>query len=147
MGTWYLGELADALGNRGKLDKTFPILAEALRMVERSQERYFESEIRCIEGELILKQLEAAPRDSAEVQSAQTAAEESFRNALEIARLRGAKIQELRAATGLSHLLIASGRKAEARSMLEEIYNWFSEGLDTPQLMAAKSLLESLPAA
>jgi predicted ATPase len=147
MGTWYLGELADALGNRGKLDKTFPILAEALRMVERSQERYFESEIRCIKGELILKQLEAAPRDSAEVQSAQSAAEESFRNALEIARRRGAKIQELRAATGLSRLLNASGRKAEARGTLQEIYNWFTEGLDTPQLMAAKSLLESLPVA
>ena len=147
MGTWYLGELADALGNRGKLEKTFPILAEALHMVERSQERYFESEIRCIKGELILKQLEATPRDSAEVQSAQSAAEESFRSALEIARLRGAKIQELRAATGLSRLLIASGRKAEARGTLEVIYNWFTEGLDTPQLMAAKSLLESLPVA
>ena len=147
MGTWYLGELADALGNRGKLEKTFPILAEALHMVERSQERYFESEIRCIKGELILKQLEATPRASAEVQSAQSAAEESFRSALEIARLRGAKIQELRAATGLSRLLIASGRKAEARGTLEVIYNWFTEGLDTPQLMAAKSLLESLPGA
>jgi len=148
MGTWYLGELADALGNRGKLDKSFPILAQALHMVERSQESYFESEIHCIKGELILKQFEAAPRDSAEVKSAaQSAAEQSFRNALEIARLRGAKMQELRAATGLSRLLMASGRQGEARRVLEVVYNWFTEGFDTPQLMAAKSLLDDLTTA
>ena len=145
MGTWYLGALADALGNRGKLDKTFPILAQALEMVERSHERYFESEIHCIKGELILKQFEERPRDYAEVQSAQSAAEQSFRNALQIAQKRGAKMQELRAATGLSRLLIASGRHREAREALEEIYRWFSEGFDTPQLAAIKSLLESLP--
>jgi tetratricopeptide (TPR) repeat protein len=147
MGTWYLGELADALGNRGKLDKAFPILAQALALVERNQERYFESEIHCIKGELILKQIEACPHDSAEVQSAHSAAEQSFRHALEIANRRGAKMQELRAATALSRLLISSGRQAEARRLLEEIYNWFTEGLDTPQLMAAKSLLDGLPAA
>jgi len=147
MGSWYLGELADALGNRGKLDKAFPILTAALELVERNQERYFESEIHCIRGELNLKQFEAASRNSAEAQSAQSAAEQSFRTALEIAHRRAAKIQELRAATGLSHLLIASGRKAEVRGVLEPIYNWFTEGLDTAQLMAAKSLLDSLPAA
>jgi len=147
MGTWYLGELADALGNRGKLDKALPILAQALALVERNQERYFESEIHCIKGELILRQFDARPHDSAEVQSARSAAEQSFRHALEIANRRGAKMQELRAATGLSRMLISSGRQAEARRVLEEIYNWFTEGLDTPQLMTAKSLLDGLPAA
>ena len=147
MGSWYLGELADALGNRGKLDKAFAILTQALELVERNQERYFESEIHSIRGELILKQIETLPRDSTEAQHAQSAAEQSFRNALEIARRCGAKMQELRAATGLSRPLIASGRQAEAREALAEIYNWFTEGSDTPQLTAAKSLLDGLPAA
>jgi hypothetical protein len=44
----------------------------------------------------------------------------------------------------LSRLWQQQGEKAEARQMLAEIYNWFTEGLDTKDLQEAKALLEEL---
>jgi hypothetical protein len=41
-------------------------------------------------------------------------------------------------------LLYQQGRHDEARAMLAEIYNWFTEGFDTTDLKDAKALLESL---
>jgi hypothetical protein len=37
-----------------------------------------------------------------------------------------------------------TGRRDEARAMLDEIYNWFTEGFDTADLKDAKALLEEL---
>ena len=51
---------------------------------------------------------------------------------------------ELRAATSLSRLLRDTDRREEARTILAEIYSWFTEGFDTPDLKEAKSLLGEL---
>ena len=48
------------------------------------------------------------------------------------------------AATSLARLLAKQGRREEARAMLAEIYNWFTEGFDTADLKDAKALLEEL---
>jgi hypothetical protein len=39
-----------------------------------------------------------------------------------------------------------SGKRDEARAMLSEIYNWFTEGFDTADLKDAKALLAELNA-
>jgi len=44
----------------------------------------------------------------------------------------------------LARLQRDTGRRDEARTMLAEIYNWFTEGIDTPDLKDAKALLEEL---
>jgi predicted ATPase len=75
---------------------------------------------------------------------AEDLAEESFREAIDIARRQQAKSWELRATTSLSRLLQKQGRIDEARRMLSEIYNWFTEGFDTADLKDAKALLDSL---
>jgi predicted ATPase len=54
------------------------------------------------------------------------------------------KAGELRATRSLARLLDKQGRREEARMMLAEIYNWFSEGFDTAELKEAKALLEEL---
>jgi hypothetical protein len=41
-------------------------------------------------------------------------------------------------------LALAGIRGVEARTMLAEIYNWFTEGFDTPDLIDAKALLDGL---
>ena len=51
--------------------------------------------------------------------------------------------------TGVTHvsrtnMLDEQGRRAEARMMLAEIYNWFTEGFDTADLKDAKALLDGL---
>jgi len=48
----------------------------------------------------------------------------------------------LRATTSLAWLLRAQGKTEQARAMLAEIYNWFTEGFDTADLKEAKTLLD-----
>ncbi|MBV8360164.1 MAG: adenylate/guanylate cyclase domain-containing protein, partial [Deltaproteobacteria bacterium] len=74
-------------------------------------------------------------------------AEADFRTALTLARSMDAKAWELRATTSLARLLRDTGRRDEARTMLAEIYNWFTEGFDTADLKEAKALLEELGSA
>jgi len=71
-------------------------------------------------------------------------AEECFHKAIEVARQQGAKSLELRAAMSLARLWQQQGKQHEARNMLSEIYNWFTEGFDTADLRAAKALLDDL---
>ena len=72
------------------------------------------------------------------------AVERSFRTAIEKAQRDGAKSWELRATTSLARLLRDTNRRDEARTMLTEIYNWFTEGFDTADLKDARALLEEL---
>jgi len=72
------------------------------------------------------------------------AAEGSYHTALEVARAQSAKSWELRAATGLARLWKDAGKVDEARSLLEGIYAWFTEGFDSPDLVEARALLEEL---
>ena len=64
--------------------------------------------------------------------------------ALEVARRQGARSWELRAAVSLARLWQAQGRSGNALPMLAEIYGWFTEGFDTPDLVEAKALLEEM---
>jgi predicted ATPase len=54
------------------------------------------------------------------------------------------KWAELRSTVSLARLLRNTNRRDEARAMLAEIYNWFSEGFDTADLKDARVLLEEL---
>jgi hypothetical protein len=44
----------------------------------------------------------------------------------------------------LANILATQGHRHEARTMLAEIYNWFTEGFDTADLKEAKALLDEL---
>jgi hypothetical protein len=61
-----------------------------------------------------------------------------------LARRIAAKSDELGATISLARLLRDTGRRDEARMMLADIYNWFTEGFDTPALKDAKALLGQL---
>ena len=52
-----------------------------------------------------------------------------------------AKLWELRAAASLAQLWRDQGRRAEARDLLAPVYDWFTEGFDTPDLKEARELL------
>ena len=71
-------------------------------------------------------------------------AENSFRTSIDIARRQNAKSPELQATTSLARLLAKQGKRDEARAMLADIYNWFTEGFDTFALKDAKALLDEL---
>ena len=55
-----------------------------------------------------------------------------------------AELIKLLTTTSLARLLAKQGRRDEARTMLAEIYGWFTEGFDTADLKDAKALLDEL---
>jgi class 3 adenylate cyclase/tetratricopeptide (TPR) repeat protein len=73
-------------------------------------------------------------------------AEADFRDSIRVAKSMGAKAYELRTAMSWARLLASQGRPDEAQPILAEIYNWFTEGFDTPDLKEAKALLDELTA-
>jgi len=70
--------------------------------------------------------------------------ERCFHAALVLARQRKEKSLELRAAMSLARFWNDQGNRAEARDLLKPVYDWFSEGLDLPDLKKARTLLDDL---
>jgi hypothetical protein len=64
--------------------------------------------------------------------------------AIDLAEQGNLKSLSLSATTSLARLLSGQGRRDEARPMLAEIYNWFTEGFDTADLKGARALLHHL---
>jgi predicted ATPase len=71
-------------------------------------------------------------------------AEALFCQAIKIAQGQEAKSLELRAATSLARLWHSQGKRAEARELLQPVYDWFTEGFDTTDLREARALQEEL---
>ena len=122
-------------------------VAEALDIVHTSEERWFAAELYRLKGDLLLaqegkNQKAKGKSEKLKIPSPHAEAEECFQKALDIARRQEAKSLELRAAMSLSRLWHQQGKTAEARQMLAEIYDWFTEGFDTKDLKDAKTLLE-----
>jgi predicted ATPase len=128
----FLAWLAEDCAKSGRVDRGLGLLSEAMDLVEKTNERYYEAEIQRQTGELLLMKGNTAE------------AEAHYRGAIEVARRQAARSLELRATTSLSRLLERRGRRNEAREMLSGIYGWFTEGSDTPDLQEAASLLRSL---
>ena len=130
----FLCVLAEACMERGCVDEGLSALTEALAAADQHENRYYEAEMHRLQGELLLRRKDS---NAAEAQSC-------FQRAIAIARRQSAKSFELRAATSLARLLRDTDRRDEARTMLAEIYGWFTEGFDTADLKEAKALLEEL---
>ena len=126
--------LAKAHDGAGRPVDAQEALAEALTLAEKTGERFCDSEFRRTKGEMLLG---LSVGDQAE-------AEVCFRQALDIAREQEAKSLELRAALSMGRLLQQQGKRNEARQLLADVYDWFSEGFDTADLQEAKALLEDL---
>jgi predicted ATPase len=130
----FLSMLAEVHRSLGQPEAGLTALSEALALVEKTGERYYEAELHRLKGELLLQQ--AAP----EVSHAETC----FQQSLDLARRQRAKSLELRAAMSLGRLWQQQGKRVEARQLLAEVYGWFTEGFDTADLQEAKALLEAL---
>jgi predicted ATPase len=129
-----LALLAEAYGKAGQSEEGLTLLVEALNIVDKTAQRYYQAELHRLKGELLLK---CDIEKRAEAQAC-------FREAIMIARQQQAKSLELRAATSLARLLRENCCRDEARTMLADIYGWFTEGFDTADLKEAKGLLDEL---
>jgi predicted ATPase len=130
---WNLALLAEAYKQAGQSAEGLHVVAEALTLVEKTAERWWEGELQRLKGELLLAHLQD-----------QRQAETCFHHALTVTRRQQAKSLELRATTSLARLWQRQGKHVAARDLLAPIYGWFTEGFDTTDLQEARALLEAL---
>ena len=128
--------LAEVYLRGRRSDEGLDTVANGLALAQKTGAGSLEPELYQIKGDLLL--LQGAPK-AAE-------AERCFRQAIRITRDQSNRLWKLRATTSLARLLATQGRRDEARAMLAEIYNWFTEGFDTRDLKDAKALLDELNA-
>ncbi|MBV8361846.1 MAG: hypothetical protein JO189_28510, partial [Deltaproteobacteria bacterium] len=123
---------AGAYLNARRVAEGRAIVEQAIAAAAAGGSRLFESDLHRMKGEFALM-----AGDALEAQVA-------FSSAISIARRQQAKSFELRASLSLARLLAQQGSRNEARAMLTEIYNWFTEGFDTADLKDAKALMTEL---
>jgi tetratricopeptide (TPR) repeat protein len=128
-----LAWLAKVAAMLGRPAEAWCYLAEAVRIVEATDERVDEAEV-----------LYWLPGDLLNAAGDQSGAERHYRQAIAVAERQSAKLFQLRASTSLARLWRDQGKHAEARGLLGPIYNWFTEGFDAPDLKDAKTLLDEL---
>jgi predicted ATPase/class 3 adenylate cyclase len=126
--------IATALGRLSRFDEALRMVDELFEFIQRTGQQYYAAELHRLKGELLLG------KDTSNT----AGGERSFRTAIEIARKQQAKSWELRATTSFARLMRDANRRDEARTMLSDIYGWFTEGFDTPDLKEAKALLQEL---
>ena len=125
--------LADACLCDGRLDEALAAADDGLACSARTSDHYWDSELERLRGETLHRTgAEAADVDAC------------FERAITDARAREAKSLELRAATTAALVWQGRGERERARQVLSPCYEWFTEGFDTPDLVAARQLLETL---
>jgi predicted ATPase/DNA-binding winged helix-turn-helix (wHTH) protein len=130
----FKGALAMGLVGLGQIDEALTAVNEGLNGAvqgEQGDDLFF-AELLRIKGEILLRR------------GAVPAAEESFRRALSTARQQEALFWELRASLSFARVRANQGRGGEARQLVAQVYDRFTESLETPDLRAAKALLDEL---
>jgi adenylate cyclase len=122
----FLALLAETLANAGQTTQALDAVEEGIALVQRNDEAYYLAELYRLRGEL----------------SNAEQAEASFKQSIEIAERQKALSWRLRSAISLARLCLSDGKKKEARELLSDVYDNFTEGFDTQDLRDAKHLLE-----
>jgi predicted ATPase len=130
---YYLGILAQACGQCGKVSEALSLLDKAFSIAAESGTKHHVPELLRIKGDLLSRQ---NPQDNA--------SEEWFRKALMAARDDGLKSLELRVALSLARLYRDRGCAGKAHEVLLPVYNWFTEGFETRDLVEARDLFDQL---
>jgi predicted ATPase len=131
----FIGELADALGLVGQTAEALATVDEAIERSGRTEEGWIVAELLRIKAELLLLQGE---------HGSGTVAEDHFQQAIDRSRRQGALSWELRVATSAARWLRDQGRQVDAISSVERVYDRFTEGFGTADLIAAKRLLDEI---
>ncbi|HYM31920.1 MAG TPA: AAA family ATPase [Candidatus Cybelea sp.] len=108
-------------------------LTASERHSEEQSERHAAALVQCLRARILMSGA-----------GSEAEAERSWRRGLDIARSQGARLPELRAATGLAELMARTGRRSEAKAVLNQAYSGFDQGFAEPDLVAAKALLDAL---
>jgi predicted ATPase len=128
---------AEALLKADQPDRAHQVVQEALDCIMTSPNRLFEAEALRLLGVCLATQ--GGERIAQ--------AEARLLQAIETSDRQGALFFKLRAATSLGRVWRNQNRRREAHDLLSQVYDRFTEGLDTPDMKDARALLDDLEAA
>lgn len=123
---------ASQLLQLGRIQDARQTIEMARQIMYTTDERFIEAELLRVQGDIYLQSAEQAKASSC------------YQRAIETARKQSAKAWELRAATSFAELLGEQGEKQQARDLLDGVYSWFSEGLESQDMKRAGRLLDQL---
>ena len=126
--------LAEGLALSGDIESGLRLIEESLAQIARPgwEERAHLAEVLRLKGWMLQQQGKLA------------AAEENYLASLDVAREQQAKSWELRTSTSLARMWQLQGKRKEALDLLTPVYDWFTEGFDTKDLIEANALLDEL---
>jgi DNA-binding SARP family transcriptional activator/predicted ATPase len=130
---YYLSLLAQVYAKAGRVAEGLATIDEALAVARTHNERWWDAELHRLRGEFLLMY----GTDTSDGEAA-------ILRAIEIARSQQARSLELRATMSLARLWITQNRTDDAKRRLKDVYAWFTEGFETPDLQAAQLLLAQL---
>lgn len=128
----YLSQLAEAYARAGQHEQALATIEDAFGAAPE-EEMHF-PELHRVRADIQLLQPNPNLQD----------VEQGYRDAIAASQKYQTLTQELRAVTRLGRLLQSCGRSREALDLLAPLYAKFTEGLDTPDLIETKSLLDEL---
>jgi predicted ATPase/class 3 adenylate cyclase len=131
---YFMTLLARAYQRAGRIAQGLQILDAAQQSIEARAENWWQAEIHRLRGEILLSRSADDAND----------AEACFHQALDISREQEARSLELRAATSLARLGQRQKKQDDARRMLGDCYDWFTEGFDTADLRDARQVLDAM---
>jgi predicted ATPase len=133
----FLGTLAEGLAGLGQSAEALVTVDQALAVAHNGGQHWCVPELLRLKGEFLLREI----RDQSFA-----AVEDCFHRSLAIAGQQGALYWELRSVISLAQLRMTQGRLDDARQALVQVYDRFTEGFETPDLRAAKKMLDELSA-
>jgi class 3 adenylate cyclase/DNA-binding response OmpR family regulator/predicted ATPase len=125
---------AEACAKTGRGDAALVVIEEALAIAEDTGERWAMAEVLRVKARLLKV---VAGAETKEIETILV-------NSLEIARAQQASCWQLRASCDLARLWQAQGRGREGLKLVQAIYEQFTEGFDTADLLEAKALMQDL---
>jgi predicted ATPase len=123
---------AEANLAHGEIEKSEALLERALALTERNSEALYLAETHRVRGMMLHRKGEDEETEA------------RLERSISLAQEQVAKLWELRATISLAHLWRVQKRDREAYVRLSTIYNWFTEGFDTSDLLAARALLDEI---
>jgi class 3 adenylate cyclase/DNA-binding response OmpR family regulator/predicted ATPase len=125
---------AEACAKAGRGDAALEAIEEALAIAKNTSERWAMAEVLRVKAHLLKA---AAGAETKEIETI-------LLSSLDIARAQQARCWELRAACDLARLWKGQGRGREGLKLVQAIYEQFTEGFDTADLLEAKALMQDL---
>ena len=129
----FIADLARGLAESGHAEEADMIIDDAVSRSNADGVRWHVPELLRVRGELMPLSLKG---------ESEAAAESCFVGAIEEASRQRALFWELRASLSLATLRIRQDRREDAQQLLAPVYGRFTEGFETPDLIAARRIVE-----